>query len=132
MNLYDFRTFSVLFSCFFFAAFFALYSFSEQKEPEYSFIVKVPKAFNPNFTDEELSQYVADGYELPNGFLEKRNIFLHYSPMLLVVSIQNDSKIKLNIQNIGDLSNTQPLTKHLISIFDEREKNLVFEEGTNN
>ncbi len=132
MNLYNFRTFLVLFSCFFFVTFFTLYNFSEQKEPKHSFIVKVSKEFNPNFSDEELSQYVADGYELPNGFLEKRNTFLHYSPMLLVVSVQKDGIIKLNVQNEGDLSNLQPLTNNLMNIFDEREKNLVFEEESNN
>jgi biopolymer transport protein ExbD len=132
MNLYNFRTFLALFSCLFFATFFTLYNFSEQKEPKYSFIVKVPKEFNPNFSDEELAQFVADGYEFPNSLLEKRNLFLHYSPMLLVVSVQKDGRIKLNMQNEGDLSNLQPLTNNLRRIFNEREKNAVFEEGTNN
>jgi biopolymer transport protein ExbD len=135
MNLHNFRTFLAFFACLFFATFFTLYNFSQQKEPKYSFIVKIPKEFNPNLTDDELAQFVADGYEFPNSLLElleKKRMFLHSSPMLLVVSIQNDGKIKLNTQNDGDLSSTQSLTNHLTSIFDEREKNLVFEEGTNN
>jgi biopolymer transport protein ExbD len=135
MNLYNFRTFLALFSCLFFATFFTLYNFSEQKEAKCSFIVKIPKEFSPNLTDDELAQFVADGYEFPNSLLElleKKRMFLHSSPMLLVVSIQKDGKIKLNIQNECDLSNLQPLTNNLMNIFDEREKNLVFEEGTNN
>jgi biopolymer transport protein ExbD len=134
MKLYNFRTILLFIAALVVGIYFAYWYISQQKT-ESTFVLKISKEFKPNLTDDELAQFVADGYEFPNSLLElleKKHMFLHSSPMLLVVSTQKDGKIKLNIQNEGNLSNTQSLTNHLTSIFTEREKNLVFEEGTNN
>jgi biopolymer transport protein ExbD len=131
MNLYNFRTFLAFFVCLFFATLFTLYSFVEQKEPKHSFIVKVPKVFNPNFTDDEFLRYFSDGNYVPPDELQRRQIAIPNVCRTLLVSIQKDSKIKLNMQNKGSLSNLEPLTDELQTVLAEREENKVYEPNSN-
>lgn len=53
------------------------------------------------------------------------------NPLTLVVSISKDSKISLNSDEFGDVSDTEPLSNRLKAIFTERQNNAVLREGTN-
>jgi biopolymer transport protein ExbD len=55
------------------------------------------------------------------------------NPLTLVVSVnKSDSKVFLNREKeLGDVSNTEPLTNELSRIFKEREQTGAFREGTN-
>lgn len=53
------------------------------------------------------------------------------NPLTLVVQVERDLNLKLNNDPIGDVTNTEPLTTRLQQIFQEREINGVFREGTN-
>src|SRR5215213_919106 len=54
------------------------------------------------------------------------------NPLTLVVSIENPSlKIRLNNDEMGDVTDTSTLTNKLLQIFKDRENNGVFREGTN-
>lgn len=53
------------------------------------------------------------------------------NPLTLVVAINNaDKSVTLNNERVGDVSDTEPLTARLQTIFKEREQNMVFREGT--
>jgi biopolymer transport protein ExbD len=130
MNLHNFRTFLAFFACLSFATFFTLYNFSERKEPKYSFIVKVPKEFNPNFTDDEFFRYFSDGNYVPMEELQKRKIAIPNVCGTLIVSIQKDGKIKLNMQNEGSLLNPELLITELKNIIVQREENKVYEPNS--
>ena len=53
------------------------------------------------------------------------------NPLTLVVAINNaDKSVTLNNERAGDVSDTEPLTARLQTIFKEREQNMVFREGT--
>jgi biopolymer transport protein ExbD len=62
---------------------------------------------------------------------EEKNQNIKPNPLTLVISIGTDLKIKLNKDEMGDNSNTDPLTDNLKKIFKDRENNLVYKDGTN-
>jgi biopolymer transport protein ExbD len=54
------------------------------------------------------------------------------NPLTLVVAINNaDKSITLNNEPVGDVSNADPLTERLTTVFKEREAQGTFREGTN-
>jgi len=53
------------------------------------------------------------------------------NPLTLVVSIGNDLKVKLNIEEAGNTSDASLLTTKLQQIFKDRAQNGVIREGTN-
>ncbi len=130
MNLHDFRTFLALLTPVLLAVSFAYWNLNEQKETAYSFIVKVPKIFNPNFTDDEFLQYFAAGNFVPMQELQKRTLALPNVCGTLLVSIKKDGRIKLNMQNEGSLLNLEPLTTELKNIIIQREENKVYEPNS--
>lgn len=53
------------------------------------------------------------------------------NPLTLVVTVDNNQKVKLNNEDMGDVTDTSNLSGRLSSIFKERENGGVFREGTN-
>jgi biopolymer transport protein ExbD len=53
------------------------------------------------------------------------------NPLTLVVSISNDLKVKLNVDEAGNTSDASLLTSKLSQIFKDRAQNGVIREGTN-
>jgi biopolymer transport protein ExbD len=131
MKLYNFRTFLVLFTTLFFVMCFTLWNYSEHKTI-YTFRVKIPKAYNPNFTDGELLEFLESGGNMiPIDELEKRNFLLPNDDRFLIISLEKDGKLKINQQFNGTLENIEPLLEKLKEIFANRERLGVFEENTN-
>ena len=53
------------------------------------------------------------------------------NPLTLVVSVDNNMRITLNNESMGDVSDTSTLSNKLIQVFKDREANGTFREGTN-
>jgi biopolymer transport protein ExbD len=63
---------------------------------------------------------------------EDKNVILKPNPNTLIIFISKDGgKIRLNQDDIGDVSDTAPLTAKLQEVFNLREQNGVLREGTN-
>ncbi len=130
MKLYNFRTFLVLFITLFFVTCFTLWNYSEHKII-HTIRVKIPKAYNPNFTDEEVREYFkGGGNAIPIADLEKRELRLPNDDTFLIVSIEKDGKLKINREVHGTLENTKPLLEKLKEIFAYRKEMGVFEENS--
>jgi biopolymer transport protein ExbD len=68
----------------------------------------------------------AEPVELPPDTVIEPN------PLTLVVSINKDDlKVKLNTEDVGDVTDTTPLQTRLKSVFEERQQKNVVREGTN-
>jgi biopolymer transport protein ExbD len=52
------------------------------------------------------------------------------NPLTLVVTIDNNQKVRLNNEDMGDITDT-PLSTKLTQVFKDRESGGVFREGTN-
>lgn len=60
------------------------------------------------------------------------NVEIKPNPLTLVVSINaGDLKVRLNNEEMGDTSDTEPLTNRLAQVFKERTDGRVYREGTN-
>jgi biopolymer transport protein ExbD len=63
---------------------------------------------------------------------ENKNVILKPNPNTLIVFVQRDGgKLRLNQDDIGDVSDTAPLTAKLEEVFKDRESRGVLREGTN-
>jgi biopolymer transport protein ExbD len=62
---------------------------------------------------------------------EDKQMNIKPNPLTLIVSVGTDLKVKLNKDEFGVTSDTSELGNKLLSIFKERESNLVYKEGTN-
>jgi Biopolymer transport protein len=62
---------------------------------------------------------------------EQQNVVLKPNPNTLIVFLDKSLKLKLNQDDMGDISNTETLTNKLIETFNYRENNGIFREGTN-
>jgi biopolymer transport protein ExbD len=63
---------------------------------------------------------------------EEKNVILKPNPNTLIVFINREgAKIRLNQDDIGDVSDTAPLTAKLEEVFKDRESRGVLREGTN-
>jgi len=63
---------------------------------------------------------------------DNKNVVLKPNPNTLIVFVSRDGgKIRLNQDDIGDVSDTAPLTAKLEETFRYRESNGVLREGTN-
>jgi biopolymer transport protein ExbD len=132
MNLYNFRTFLALFTPILLVVSFAYWNLSEQKETPFSFIVKIQKEFREDFSQEEVFDYVRAGYPVPENSKNPALMWnIDTDPLLIVVIIQNDGRIKLNKEMNGDVSNTEFLTSRLKKLFEDREEYKVYAKGTN-
>ncbi len=63
---------------------------------------------------------------------EDKNVILKPNPNTLIVFINREgAKLRLNLEDIGDISDTAPLTAKLVDVFKDRESRGVLREGTN-
>lgn len=63
---------------------------------------------------------------------DNKNVILKPNPNTLIVFVSRDGgKLRLNQDDIGDVSDTSPLTAKLEETFKYREQNGVLREGTN-
>lgn len=63
---------------------------------------------------------------------DNKNVILKPNPNTLIVFVNRDAgKLRLNQDDIGDVSDTAPLTAKLEEIFKDRESRGVLREGTN-
>jgi biopolymer transport protein ExbD len=63
---------------------------------------------------------------------EDKNVILKPNPNTLIVFINREgAKLRLNQDDIGDISDTAPLTDKLKGVFADRESRGVLREGTN-
>jgi len=63
---------------------------------------------------------------------EEKNVVLKPNPNTLIVFISRDGgKLRLNTEDIGVVSDTEPLTAKLQEVFKDREARGVLREGTN-
>ena len=63
---------------------------------------------------------------------EEKNVILKPNPNTLIVFINREGgKLRLNQDDIGDVSDTAPLTAKLEEIFKNRESSGILREGTN-
>jgi biopolymer transport protein ExbD len=63
---------------------------------------------------------------------EEKNVVLKPNPNTLIVFINREgAKLRLNQDDIGDVSDTAPLTAKLSELFKDRESRGVLREGTN-
>jgi biopolymer transport protein ExbD len=52
------------------------------------------------------------------------------NPLTLVVTISSDYKLKLNQDDMGNVSDTSPLSQRLTSLFQQRKETRAFRPGT--
>jgi biopolymer transport protein ExbD len=63
---------------------------------------------------------------------DQQNVILKPNPNTLIVFINREgAKLRLNQDDIGDVSDTNPLTAKLEEVFKDRESRGVLREGTN-
>ena len=63
---------------------------------------------------------------------EEKNVILKPNPNTLIVFISREgAKLRLNQDDIGDVSDTEPLRAKLTDLFKDRESRGVLREGTN-
>ena len=68
--------------------------------------------------------------KLPNGIsLNPRS--LRPNPLTLVAALDKDGKLRLNMEDYGNVADTKKLETKLHDVFKDREANGVFREGTN-
>lgn len=68
---------------------------------------------------------------LPAEPIEDDRVDIKPNPLTLVVSIDKSGVLRLNMDSMGDVNNTEKLTDKLTEIFKDREINGVFREATN-
>jgi biopolymer transport protein ExbD len=62
---------------------------------------------------------------------EEQNVVLKPNPNTLIVFVDKDGKLTLNKDEMGNLADSSNLTKSLTDIFNYRDANGIFREGTN-
>ena len=62
---------------------------------------------------------------------DNAHVVVRPNPLTLVAILKADGKISLNNEDMGMISNPEKLESLLVSVFNERENNGVFREGTN-
>ncbi|HEY8560062.1 MAG TPA: biopolymer transporter ExbD [Pyrinomonadaceae bacterium] len=63
---------------------------------------------------------------------EEKNVILKPNPNTLIVFVNREgARLRLNQDDIGDVSDTAPLTARLEEVFKDRESRGVLREGTN-
>lgn len=96
------------------------------------FFVEIPPVIDKNSSNDEIYNFIADYDNLPIPYSEisKRKISIPNVCGILYVSLRKDGKIILNSEEYGDLNNPNILGDKLKEVFQEREKNGVFEENS--
>lgn len=105
-------------------------SCSNEKSPEQRVIVvKVPPLYDSKLSREEnhyrFQRFLFPQVEIPNPIPKG----LPNDDSLLFVSADESGKLKINLQDAGNVFKTNSLTVRLAEIFLEREKNGMYEPG---
>lgn len=129
MRLRNFRTFLAFCAILLFIVYFALWKFSEK--PAYRFLVKIPPLSKWDDAPEEVfywefQKFLFPKIEIPNPLPKG----LPNDDSLLQISLEKNKKLKINLQEFGNLEDTALLTKKLSEIFSEREKLGVYEPNS--
>lgn len=61
---------------------------------------------------------------------QDKNVILKQNPNTLIIFVQKDGKLRINTQDVGDVSDTGPLTGSLTETFKFRESNGILREGS--
>ncbi len=61
---------------------------------------------------------------------QDKNVILKQNPNTLIIFVQKDGKLRINTQDVGDVSDTAPLTGSLSETFKYRESNGILREGS--
>lgn len=92
-------------------------------------IVKVPPIYDEKLSREEnyyrFQHFLFPQLEIPSPIPK----VLPNDDSVLFVTVDESGKLKLNLQETGNVLNTNPLTTRLAEIFFEREKNGAYEPG---
>lgn len=131
MKLRKFRTFLALLMPFLLICYLTVWAVSNESNHIYYFKIDIPKAFNPNFTDAELWEYVESGNSIPISEFKKRNLPIPNDDGFLHIKLKKDRRLEIYLQDFGNLDDTTPLTQKLTEVFQEREQNGVFEVNSN-
>lgn len=62
---------------------------------------------------------------------QQENVNILPNPNALIVFVSKDGKLRLNRDDMGSLSNPDPLIQKLREVFNYREREGIFREGTN-
>ncbi|RMG00428.1 MAG: hypothetical protein D6735_13680 [Acidobacteria bacterium] len=62
---------------------------------------------------------------------QQENVNILPNPNALIVFVSKDGKLRLNRDDMGNLSNPDPLIQKLREVFNYREREGIFREGTN-
>ena len=62
---------------------------------------------------------------------QDKNVMLKQNPNTLIIFVAKDGKLRVNTDDVGDVSDTAPLTANLAERFKFREQNGVLREGSN-
>jgi biopolymer transport protein ExbD len=62
---------------------------------------------------------------------QDKNVILKQNPNTLILFVNRDGKLRVNLDDVGDISDIEPLTAYLKAKFEQRERDGVLREGTN-
>lgn len=100
---------------------------SENQEAKEIIVVKIPPLYDKKLSPEEnywhFQHFLFPQVEIPNPIPKG----LPNDDGLLYLSLENGGQLKLNSEDEGNISDTKFLTERLRTIFQNREKNGVYE-----
>ena len=95
-----------------------------------SFLVRIPPPISEELPAHErfwrFQKFLFPQTEIPENVPESIPNFCG----LFIISLEKDDSLKINTEKCGSLSDTEPLTSRLREIFEDRERNGVFEENS--
>lgn len=62
---------------------------------------------------------------------QDKNVQLKQNPNTLILFVSREGKLRVNLDDVGDVNDLEPLTAYLKSKFEQRERDGVLREGTN-
>ncbi len=130
MNVYFLRTFAAVLISLLALISFTWWNLANRPYAQYAFPVSIPKAYDPNFTDQECIEFFLNRNQIPISEIKRRNLQLPNIGGILVVSLEKNGKLTINSQQIGGLENTIPLTQKLVETFENRERDGIFERNS--
>lgn len=81
--------------------------------------------------DDDPYQISPKRFEVKLLKLPKSDIPMKPNPLLLVAMLETDGKLKINNEDMGNISDSKKSENLLVQVFKDRENNGVFREGTN-
>jgi biopolymer transport protein ExbD len=96
-----------------------------------TFVVNIPKEFNPRISNEERDKLANEKCDNPNPSFDRRYSPFRINPLLIYVTAENGGRIHAAAFERSDLrlvSDVESLKNALKNLLEERKKYLVFEE----